>query len=155
MSQVSEDLKIIRLYRQVTGETEIEMQKVARFALSRGMAAPKPQTVEDIIAKRLSKAARQEMRTDQATGRPYRVNHAVQSGQMTFWIDIDEAPRKHMIKSTQMRREQMVGDALQLTFDVDHWNSVNPHEEPIELELDLQFDVDLRKASEDQDEDVI
>lgn len=150
MSQVSEDQKIIRLYRIATGETEVEMHKVARFALERGMVSAKPQTVEDIIAKRLSKAARQEMRTDQATGRPYRVNHAVQSGQMTFWIDIDEAPRKHMHKSTQMRREQMVGDALQLTFDVDHWNSVNPHEEPIELELDLQFDVDLRKASEDE-----
>jgi len=152
MSQVTEDQKIIRLYRQVTGETEVEMHKVARFALNRGMASPKPQTAEDIIAKRLSKAARQEMRTDVKTGRSYRVNHAVQTGQLTFWIDIDEAPRKHMHKSTQMRREQMVGDALQLTYDVDHWNSVNTDKEPIEVELDLAFDVALRKASDGDEE---
>jgi hypothetical protein len=152
MSQVTEDQKLIRLYRQVTGETEVEMHKVARFALDRGMTAPKPQTAEDIIAKRLSKAARQEMRTDHKTGRPYRVNHAVQTGQSTFWVDIDEAPRKHMHSSTQKRREQMVGDALQLTFDVDHWNAVNTHEEPIEVALDFTFDVELRKASDGLDE---
>ena len=92
------------------------------------------------------------MRTDHETGRPYRVNHAVQTGQMTFWVDIDEAPRKHMHKSSQMRREQMVGDALQLTYDVDHWNSVNNHEEPIDVELDFTFDVELRKASDGEDD---
>ncbi len=149
MSQIREDQKVIRLYKEETGETEIDMHKVAKWALSKGVTSPKPKTAEDLLAARFSKAARQEMRKDKSTGRPYRANHAVPDGSLTLWVDIDEAPRKRMHKSTQMRREQMVGDALQLTYDVDHWNSINPDEAPIEIELDFQFDVDLRKASEE------
>lgn len=152
MSQDKEMQKFIRFYKQETGETQIDMHDVARFALSKGWTPPKPKSSEDLLAAKFSKAARQEMRTDKFTGRPYRANHAVPSGQMIFWIDIDEAPRKHMVKSSQMRREQMVGDALQLTFDIDHWNAMNPSENPIEVELDLTFDVELRKASEESDD---
>ena len=152
MSEEKELQKMIRFYKQHTGETEVDMHKVARFALEKGFKSPKPQSAEDLLAKKLSKAARQEMRADLNTGRPYRANHAVTSGQQTFWVDIDEAPRKHMVKSAQMRREQMVGDALQLTFDLDHWNSKNSQEPPIDVELDLTFDVELRKASDDLDD---
>lgn len=149
MSQDKEMQKFIRHYKDETGEKEVDMHKVARMALLKGWKSPKPISAEDLLAKKFSKAARQETRTDRVTGRPYRVNHAVTSGQMTFWIDIDEAPRKYMIKSAQQRREQMVGDALQLTFDVEHWNRKNASEEPIQVELDFAFDVELRKASED------
>jgi hypothetical protein len=64
---------------------------------------------------------------------------------LTFWIDIDEAPRRTMHKSLVQRREQMVGDALQLSLDMDHWNDRNKNEEPILLPLDFEFDVQLRK----------
>lgn len=144
--------KIHRLYKEVTGEKEVNPHKVAEFAIKRGMEAPKPQTAVDLLAKKISKALRQEMRVDKVTGSPYRANHAFQAnGQMTLWIDIDEAPRKHMMKSVRMRREQMVGDALQLTFDTEHWSRVNPEETPIDVDLDLTLDVELRKASEDID----
>jgi hypothetical protein len=49
-----------------------------------------------------------------------------------------------MLKSAVMRREQMVGDAVQLTLDLEHWNRANPNEEPILLPNDLQPDVDWR-----------
>lgn len=152
MSQESDDQKLLRLYRQATGVAELDMHEVAKWAMNKGMAAPKPQTAEDILARRFSKAARREMRTDGKTGRRYRVNHAVQSGQTTFWVDIDFASRNHMQKSSQMRREQMVGEAMQLTSDLEHWNSVNPDESPIAVQLDLQFDVDMRRASEDEED---
>jgi hypothetical protein len=49
-----------------------------------------------------------------------------------------------MYKSLIQRREQMVGDALQLTFDANHWNGIHPGEEPIEMPLDFTDDVQWR-----------
>ncbi len=51
-----------------------------------------------------------------------------------------------------MRREQMVSDGLQLTYDADHWNANNPDQKPIQLEMDFTLDIEWRKNSED-DED--
>ena len=84
------------------------------------------------------------------TGNPYRANHAITtrqgSEQLTLWIDIDrKVPRKKMVKSLMQRREQMVGDGLQLTFDGDHWNNINPEDEPIEIPMDLTDDILWRK----------
>jgi hypothetical protein len=54
-----------------------------------------------------------------------------------------------MLKSLNLRREQMVGDGLQLSYDADHWNSLHPSEEKIQLEMDLSFDIELRKHAAD------
>lgn len=77
------------------------------------------------------------------------------SGQLNLfvWVDIDEATRPQMLKSSVNRREQMVSDGLQLTLDLDHWNSSNPTEEPIELPMDLSLDIAIRKAADDEDDD--
>ncbi len=76
--------------------------------------------------------------------------HAVEAKQgHFFWIDIDEAPRKPMVKSLVKRREQMIDDGYQLTLDSDHWNSINPKEEPINMIMDLTEDVEWRKNSPD------
>ena len=57
--------------------------------------------------------------------------------------DIDAAPRKIAHKSFQQRREQMVGDAVQLTFDVMHWNRVNETETPIDMPIDMPMDMPM------------
>jgi hypothetical protein len=89
-----------------------------------------------------------------APGRPDRVNHVYMETrggeQLHMWVDIDEAPRKPMLQSLQMQREQMVGDAIELTFDADHWNSVNRDKEPIVKELDVGPDVEWRKNAPDE-----
>lgn len=146
--------RLIRVYKDETGEREVDMQKVARFAIGKGWPMPIPQSPIDILAKRFSDAARVEVRQDAKSGKPYRANHAIPvPGQLTFvWIDIDEAPRKPMLKSLINRREQMVGDGLQLTLDADHWNSINPKEAPIELPMDLTLDIEWRKNAPDDDE---
>jgi hypothetical protein len=72
--------------------------------------------------------------------------------QSTLWVDIDEAPRKPMLKSLVQRREQMVGDGLQLTLDAMHWNSIHPKDEPIDLPLDLGPDVEWRINAPDEEE---
>jgi hypothetical protein len=65
--------------------------------------------------------------------------------QFHLWVDIDEAPRGPMHASLTMRREQIVGDITQLSFDAEHWNRINPEQEPIPIEKDFGLDVELRR----------
>lgn len=138
----------IRLYKAKTGLTEVDLKEVAKFAVNHlGYKLPDPPDPFDILAKKLAVAAREETRTDSKTGRPYRANHAVHldGSQHSLWIDIDEAPRRLMHKSLIKRRDGIIGDALQLSLDLDHWNSINPNEEPIAIPLDFTEDVEERK----------
>lgn len=108
----------------------------------------------DILARKLSDAAREEMRHDAKTGRPYRVNHVLwpeRSGQLPLWVDIDEAPRPVMVKSLAKRREQMIDDGVQLSFDAEHWNSIHPREEPIVPDFDLKEEIEWRKNAPDEE----
>lgn len=146
---------IIKMYREKTGNQSVEMHEVAKFAADMGWPLPKPKNPIDLLAEQFSSAAREEIRKDEVTGRPYRANLAVTtwhgSNQMTLWTDIDEAPRHIAHKSFIQRREQMVGDAVQLTFDAMHWNRVNQNEEPIVMPMDFTDDVKWRINAPDQD----
>ena len=148
--------RIIREYRTATGETDIDMHRVAAWAVSKNLdRLPKPQNPLDRLAHEYSAAAREEIRYDQITKRPYRVNHCYQvmqdGKQLHLWLDIDSAaPRFKMVKARNRRREQMIGDGLQLTLDLDHWNSINPDEEPITADLDLTDEVEWRKNAPDE-----
>jgi hypothetical protein len=125
------------------------MKELAKFAVREGWKLPTPADPLDILAKQFSDAAREEIKHDKVTGEADRVNHAITiwqgNEQITIWIDIDEAPRLPMHKSLVQRREQMVGDGLQLTLDAEHWNRIHPGEEPIQMPLDLGPDVQWRK----------
>jgi hypothetical protein len=146
--------RLMRHYKDVSGIKEVDMHKLAKFAASKGWPLPTPADPLDLLAKEFSQAAREEIRHDKKTGRPYRANHAVTqhqgTQQLTLWVDIDEAPRKPMVKSLMNRREQMVGDGLQLSFDAEHWNNIHPNEEPIVVPLDLTDDVEWRKHSPEE-----
>ncbi len=150
MSQKHKEMQyIIRLWKEATGSVEIDMKQVAAFAQKKGWKIPQPISGLDRLAKEFSAAAREETRQDGKTGRSYRVYHAYpdgKGGQGMLWMDIDEAPRKDMVKSTVMRREQVVGDMMQLYLDLNHWNRVNPAQEPIVLVTDVTEDVNERLA---------
>ena len=142
--------RIIRLYKEQTGEREVDMHKVVDFAVRMGWPLPTPVDPRDALATQFTQAAREEIRRDKKTGRPYRANHAIPTTQhgrqlSYLWIDIDEAPRGPMRKSLINRREQIVGDALQLSLDADHWNSIHSDEEAIQIPLDFTDDVEWRK----------
>lgn len=147
--------RIIRLYRENTGQTSVEMHEVAKFAAGMGWELPKPRSALDRLAEQFSAAAREEARRDEVTGRPYRANMAVTNyvggQQSTFWTDIDEAPRHVAHKALKQRREQMVGDALHLTYDAEHWNRVNPNEPPIQMPLNFTDDVAERMMTDQDD----
>jgi hypothetical protein len=147
--------RLIRQYKFEAKKNEVNMHEVAQFAVDKGWPLPRPIAALDRLTKEFSQAAREEIRYDKKTGKPYRANHAFTTTQgamqLTLWVDIDEAPRKPMLKSLVQRREQMVGDGLQLTLDAMHWNSIHPKDEPINLPLDLTDDVQWRLNAPEDD----
>jgi len=102
----------------------------------------------DILADQMARALRTEYKTDEQ-GRRYRVNHAVRvtrlGVQTTFWAIMGFAPREYMEKAFVQRREQIVGDCLQLKTDVDVYNDLNQDVEPIQMILDFTDDVAERQ----------
>jgi hypothetical protein len=150
---------VIRQYRDTTGEADVDMKTVAQFAVSLGWPLAPPADPIELLAREFSRAAREEIKYDDVTGQPYRVNHVFQppSSQGKLWMDIDNASatREKMVKSLNVRREQMVGDGLQLSYDADHWNSVNHEQEPIQIQLDFTDDVEWRKNANLADEEEI
>jgi hypothetical protein len=101
----------------------------------------------DVLAVEMAKALREEFATD-AKGRRYRVNHAVRvtrgGVQYTFWERLGYAPKEHMVRAFNQRREQIVSDCVQLKIDVDVYNDMNHDSEPVQLVLDFRDDVSER-----------
>lgn len=159
MSKSEDRQRLIRRYQDETGETELDMKKVAAYAVKMGWPLPKPKDPIDILAAEFSDAARQKYERDKETNRPYRVYHAVPArdarGQgVFFWIDIDDpsTTANNFRKSAVMRREQMVDDGVQLSLDLDHWNSIRPPEDHVTLPMDISPDIEWRKNAMDDDE---
>ena len=119
-------------------------REVAEWAVRRRLWLPKPADVIDQCAEDLSRALREEYHTD-AKGRRVRSKHAVritQDGkQLTFWADMKTAPRRHMEMAFAQRRQQIVGDCIQLKRDVDSYNDDHIGDAPIQLVLDFTDDV--------------
>jgi hypothetical protein len=104
----------------------------------------------DVLAGQMSQALREEY-ADDGQGRRYRVNHAVRvskSGvQYTFWGVMGFASHEHMEKAFSQRREQIIGDNVQLKTDVDVYNDFNRGKQPqIQLVLDYTDDVAEREV---------
>lgn len=104
----------------------------------------------DVLAGQMSRALREEYIEDEY-GRRHRVNHAVRvtkdGVQKTFWGIMGFADHGHMQKAFTQRREQIVGDCLQLQVDVEVYNEKTPLEEDIQLVLEFGEDVDERRAA--------
>jgi hypothetical protein len=156
MSKRKDMQRLIRAYKEETKVTEIDMRKVALWAAGKGWPLPTPPDPIDLLTRQFTDAAREVIEYDKATGKPYRVYHALKTfhggTQLHFFVDIEEATRMQMHVSLQSRREQMVSDGVMLTYDQDHWNAAHPTEEPIQLPMDLAFDIELRKNTPDEDE---
>lgn len=102
----------------------------------------------DKLAEDMARALREEYGTDRL-GRRYRKNHAVRVNrggvQHTFWAILGNAPREHMQKAFIQRREQIVGDCVQLATDVEVYNDLNRDSPPIQMLLDFRHDVEERR----------
>lgn len=157
MSKKGEMQRMLRVYRDETGVHELDMHKVAKWAAGKGWPLPTPPNPLDLLARQFTEAAREVIERDKVTGRPYRVYHSLKTWhggtQLHLFIDIEEATRSQMQVSLVSRREQMVSDGVMLSYDQDHWNSAHPTDEPIQLPMDLTFDIELRRAGADDEEE--
>ncbi len=111
----------------------------------------------DVLAGQISTALREEFQTDER-GRRYRVNHAIRVSkagvQYTFWAIMGYAPHDHMEKAFAQRREQVIGDLVQLKTDVDVYNDLNRGKNP-EIQLVLDFSEDVAERLQGQEEKFI
>lgn len=135
-------------YETEHGDKPSNLQDVAGWMIRKGYWSVRPSDQIKRCAADLADALRNEYRTD-ARGYKYRVNHAVRVTQGTFWADLDKAPRSHMEKAFAQRRQQIVGDCVQLSVDVDVYNQKNQSNDPINLVLDFTYDVEEARLADD------
>jgi hypothetical protein len=141
---------LLRMYKEEHGNKPGSAPAVVDWAVRKGwVELPKPTDPRNRLADEFARAWREEMRHEASTGHPYRANHAVSTplrggGQQTLWDDIDAAPRVFMQRAFTQRREQVVGDLVQLSFDCEHFNLTHPREQPIVVPLDFTDDVEER-----------
>jgi hypothetical protein len=148
MSGYSNAIKdyIDRYQREVGSDGLIDPHAVAEWAFKCGLHKPNVKTIIDVIAGDITQSLREEYRVDRH-GRRYRAKHAVTtkrgSKTLSLWGDLDDpnAPHGHFEKSFAQRRQQIVGDCLQLKTDVDVYND-KARAVPIQLPLDFTLDIE-------------
>jgi hypothetical protein len=136
--------KVFRLYEEAHEHVPASAREACEWGVNSGLLELPKIDRYDLLANEMARALREQYETD-AKGRRYRINHAVRvtrhGVQMTFWAVMGFAPRRHMHMAFTQRRNQIVGDCLQLKTDVDVYNDANEDEAPIQLILDFTDDV--------------
>lgn len=148
--------RLVQLYKTETGNKVVDMDEVADWAIIKGVSAPKPKSPKELLSAQFAQASREEHKRDPVTGWSYRVNHALRykkpdGKKYTLWVDMVDASRPQMHLSLTNRRQQMIGDGVQLKIDEVVWNNINKDEEPLQMILDFTDDVEERLNSPDLD----
>jgi hypothetical protein len=142
--------KLWRVYEHDHDHAPASAREVVEWAVNEGKLELPTIDPLDVLAGQMARALREEYKTDEE-GRRYRVNHAVRvtknGVQTTFWGIMGFAHRSHMERAFTQRREQIIGDCLQLQIDVDAYNGMNPSEKPVQLVLNFTDDVAERRAA--------
>ncbi len=153
MTKQEELQRLFHRYQQEHGGVPETPYRVVEWALAQGLLEAPKLDPKAVLADDLARALREEYATDES-GRRYRRNHAVRvtrnSVQFALWAEMENAPREHMQKAFQQRRQQIVGDCFQLKQDVDVYNNKHREMKQIPLVLDFTDDVaELEAADED------
>jgi hypothetical protein len=137
-----------REFEQKNGHVPVTLREAVEWGVRLGKLSLPDVDPYDILSEDMSKALREEYKTDRK-GRRYRVNHAVRvtrgGVQYTFWAVMGFAPPQHMERAFAQRREQIVGDCVQLKTDVDAYNDMAKPEMPLQIVLDFTEDVAERQ----------
>ena len=125
MSYSEQMQEIVRQYQAAGEPWPAASRTIATWAIRNKLWQPQPSAIISQCADQLSRALREEYRTD-PQGRRVRAKHPApmcQGGkQMLLWDDIKTASRDHMHTAFQTRRRQIVGDCHQLKTDIDSYN---------------------------------
>lgn len=150
MATYNEQLqRVWHSFEKENGFQPSSARDAVKWGVERGLIVVSPPDPYDKLAEDMARALREEYGTDHL-GRRYRKNHAVRVSkggvQLTFWAILGEAPRDHMQKAFVQRREQIVGDCVQLATDVEVYNDMNSEQPPIQMLLDFRDDVAERRV---------
>jgi hypothetical protein len=141
-------------FERLNGYLPASSRDAVKWGVERGLIGAPDYDPYDKLAEDMSRALREEYGTDRF-GRRYRKNHAVRitkaGVQYTIWAILGEAPREHMQKAFIQRREQIVGDCVQLATDVEVYNDMNRDQPPIQMMLDFRDDVAERRVWDGDD----
>ena len=145
MATYNEQLqRVWHSYEAEHGYLPATMRDAVKWGVAQRMIeAPTPDPYEKLVED-MARALREEYGTDHL-GRRYRKNHAVRvtkgGVQHTMWAIMGNAPREHMQKAFIQRREQIVGDCVQLSTDVEVYNDLNRDKPPIPMLFDFRDDI--------------
>lgn len=140
--------KVWHEYEAKHGSVPATAREAVAWGVDQGMIELPEVDPLDKLASDMSTALREEYATDD-DGRRYRVNHAVRVSkggvQLTFWAIMKDAPREYMQKAFIQRREQIVGDCVQLSTDVEAYNAIHRDQRPIQMLFDFRDDIEERR----------
>jgi hypothetical protein len=135
-------------FERENGQLPATAREAVQWGVARGLISVPEVDPLAKLAEDMSTALREEYATD-SEGRRYRVNHAVRvtrgGVQYTFWAMMRDAPREHMQKAFIQRREQVVGDCVQLATDVEAYNAMKSDQPAIPMLFDFSDDVEERR----------
>ena len=148
-TEAERDQRLWREYEECHDHAAASARDVVDWAVrERGLVLPRIDP-RDVSAERMSRHLREEYATDEK-GRRYRRNHAIRvtkdGVQTTMWGIMGFAPHAHMQRAFTQRREQVIGDLVQLQIDVEVYNDKVPADKQIQLVLDFKDDVNERRV---------
>lgn len=160
MTKHEEMQAFVRHYKRTNKKTTVTMAEIAAAAIKAGWPAPPPVTAEERLAKQFAAAEREETKVDKKTNRPYRANLSYsitdkRGEQTSFWVETDDASRFQAEMWMQKYREQMIGEAVIGTNTIEHWNRVNPKEQPLQFELDFGPETEWRRNTPVEEEELV
>ena len=119
---------LVAEYRLATKNRPYSALGVVDWGIKRRLLNPRPVDPRHMLAEEISVAMHEDYITD-PQGRRVRAKHAaryeIDGKQQTLWADIrDKNPgtRRHMQMAFQNRRQQIVGECVQLKLDIDSYN---------------------------------
>lgn len=145
-------LAILDLFLEQGGKVPWSLDDLARFAMENGHWTRHRSAAVRLCKQDFSKAFREQYHRD-PQGRNVRTYHATRKSagesQKVFWDDMRTASPEHMELAFHQRRNQIVGDCVQLKKDVDSYNDNNTDGAAIQKEFDFTEDIREREQPDD------
>lgn len=139
--------KLVEEYREAGEPWPATRMQMARWMIRKNKWDRGEESLVKLCARDIAEALREEFITD-PQGRRVRVKHAAkfpapgtEDGQTTLWDDIRTAARPFMERAFKGRRDQIVGDCVQLNTDVKSYNENKSSNNPIPVLFDFRDDV--------------
>lgn len=152
---------LVEEYRESGEPWPATRKTMARWMIRNGKWKGGDDALVNICARDISRALREEYYTD-PQGRRVRTKHAArlplpgtEDGQQTFWGDIRTEPREFIVRAFKGRRNQIVGDCVQLNADVKSANENRFAVDPIPMLFDFTDDVlESEQSAEMKDQEI-